>query len=639
MMPRTMTCSAAALLLVCLLLLSGCATPIGVNAVSPRDSYNDAYANPLNAGVLSDQAKFVLNRHFLLDTYAGNPAAAIAALHDKALHDDRRDILYTLAEASYLYGSRLAKESILPITTQEEQQKVWPYSSPLAERQKKLSKDYFLMAAVYAYNFALEEQGGQALSRFDSRTRNAVDMYNYGLWQGFETGENEQLVLKGGERKLPFGTLNITLDESHSPWKLEDFDRLEPADKYKVRGVSVRNRNPGVGLPLIGIKKQSGQSLPLTAFLRLEIGLAALKSASNSASLELYSALDSSTIALNNRSVPLGTDITTPLAYRMEGSSYFDLSLGAFLGREPNKIPDGLYLKEPYRPGKIPVVLVHGTASSPVWWLELLNTLTADPLIREKYQFWYFVYTSNKAITTSAADLRDALKEQVATLDPLGKDPALQQMVVAGHSQGGLLTKFTVVDTGDRLVQALTGKDLASLDLPETKEAMIRRALIVKPLPFVKTVIFFSTPHRGSFQSKEWNRNLVRWLITLPATMIQTSMDTFDYLTDDVKKLLGGKKTIVTSADGMSPDNPVIKTLAEIPLAPGVKGHSIIAVKSDGDPKLGDDGVVKYSSAHLDGMASELVVKSGHSSQLNPLAIDEMRRILVENLAGSSLKN
>jgi pimeloyl-ACP methyl ester carboxylesterase len=636
MRTKTITCCAAALLLLCMLFLYGCATPIGVNAVSPRDSYNDAYANPLNADVLSDQAKFVLNRHFLLDTYADDPVAAIAALHDKALHDDRRDILYALAEASYLYGSKLAKSSILPITTQVELQKEWPYSSRLAEEQKKLSKDYFLMAAVYAYNFCLEERDGQSLSQFDSRIRNAVDMYNYGLWQGFETGENEQLVLKGGERKLPFGTLTITVDESHSPWKLEDFDRFEPADKYKVRGVSVRNRNPGVGLPLIGIKKQSGQSLPLTAFLRLQIGLAAMNSGANSASLEFYSALDSSTIALNNRSVPLGTDITTPLAYRMEGSNFFDLSLGAFFGREPNKIPDGLYLKEPYRSGKIPVVLVHGTASSPVWWVELLNTLTADPLIREKYQFWYFVYTSNKVVAASAAELRDALSERVAVLDPLGKDPALQQMVVVGHSQGGLLTKFTAVDTGDRLVQVLTGKDLAGLDMPEKKKAQIGKLLVVKPLPFVKTVIFFSTPHRGSFQSKEWNRNLVRWLITLPANLVETTMETFDYLTDDVKKMMGGKKTIFTSADAMSPDNPVLKVLAEIPLAPGVKGHSIIAVKSDGDPKLGDDGVVKYSSAHLDGMESELIVKGGHSSQLNPLAIDEMRRILVENLAKSS---
>ena len=96
--------------------------------------------------------------------------------------------------------------------------------------------------------------------------------------------------------------------------------------------------------------------------------------------------------------VPLETDLTTPLAYKLEGSDIWDLGVRAFLGKEVNKIPDGLYLREPYRPGKIPVVFVHGTASSPVWWAEMFNTLSFDPLIRQKYQFWYFVYTSNKPI-------------------------------------------------------------------------------------------------------------------------------------------------------------------------------------------------------------------------------------------------
>jgi len=244
------------------------------------------------------------------------------------------------------------------------------------------------------------------------------------------------------------------------------------------------------------------------------------------------------------------------------------------------------------------------------------------------------VYTSSKPVAISAADLRDALREKVAALDPQGKDPALQQMVVIGHSQGGLLTKFTAVDTGDSLVRALTGKDFASLDMPEKSKALVGRALLVKPLPFVKTVIFMSTPHRGSFLSKEWNRNIVRRLITLPVTMVEASMDAFDYMSDDTKKLLGGKKTFFTSADGMSPDNPVIKALAEIPLAPGVQGHSIIAVQTEGDQKLGNDGVVEYTSAHLNGMASEFIVRSDHSSQLNPLAIDEVRRILLEHVGG-----
>jgi pimeloyl-ACP methyl ester carboxylesterase len=613
MMPKIIVHTLRAVLLLSVLILSGCATPVGVNVVSSRESYLDANANPLGAGVLSDHARYVLNRYFLLKKYDSEPAAAIADLHEKALRDDRRDILYALAEASYLYGSKLADSYDSDITKQ--------------------APDYFLLAALYAYYFSLEERSTSPASPFDSRTRNAMDLYNYGLWHGLATGEGGGLALAGQTRKLPFGQLAIAPDTAQFPWKLEEFEKFLPADNYAVRGISVRNRTPGAGLPLIGIKKGPlAQALPVTAFLRVQGDLAALNAGTATAALEFYSALDSSTLNVNNRVIPLETDTTTPMAYRLEGSEFFNLNLGAFLGREPNKIPDGLYLKESYRPGRIPIVLVHGTASSPVWWVEMLNTLMADPQIRENYQFWYFVYTSSKPVAISAADLRDVLREKVAALDPQGQDPALQQMVVVGHSQGGLLTKLTVVDTGDSLVWALTGKDFASLDMPEKTKATLRRALQVKPLPFVKTVIFMSTPHRGSFLSKMWNRNIVKRLITLPATLVETSMDAFDYMTDDTKKLLGGKKTFFTSADGMSPDNPVIKALAEIPLAPGVQGHSIIAVQTEGDQKLGNDGVVEYTSAHLNGMASEFVVRSDHSSQLNPLAIDEVRRILVEHL-------
>lgn len=616
-MSKWIRTSAALVLLVCLALLSGCATPIGVKKLSPQKAYQNAYANPLNAGVLSDQAKSVFNRYDLLKQFDQDPASTLAILHQQALDDERGDILYALAEGTYLYGSELAR------SVQVEEQELAP--------------DYFMLSALYSWYFVRAERANQSLNIFDNRARAAIDMYNFGLWQAFENGGTEGLVLKSSERKLPFGMISISLDTSQFPWKIEEFEKFLPADRYAVRGVSVRNRVAGIGLPMIAIREESGQAVPATAILRVEGDLATLNANAERATLELYSTKDTATVqSKDGIAIPLESDLTTPLAYRMEGSSAFDLNLGVFLGKEPNTIPDGLYMTEDYRPGKIPVVLVHGTASSPVWWVELLNTLTADPQIRERYQFWYFVYTSNKPVAMSAAELRDALNEKMALLDPQGKDMALQQMVVAGHSQGGLLTKFTAVDTGDSLVQSLTGKDLASLDMPEEKKAQIGRLLVVKPLPFVKTVIFFSTPHRGSFQSKAWNRNLLRWLISLPANMVKTTMDTFDYMTDDVKKIMGGRKTVFTSADGMSPDNPMLKVLAEIPLAPWINGHSIIAVQGDGDPKLGDDGVVKYSSAHLDGMESEFIVKSGHSSQLNPLAIDEMRRILVENLDNAS---
>jgi len=83
----------------------------------------------------------------------------------------------------------------------------------------------------------------------------------------------------------------------------------------------------------------------------------------------------------------------------------------------------------------------------------------------------------------------------------------------------------------------------------------------------------------------------------------------------------------------MDPKNRFIKTLAVMPIAPGVTAHSIIAVENPDDPKeKWNDGVVSYSSAHLDGVASELIVHSGHSTQSEPQTIEEVRRILLENL-------
>ena len=46
---------------------------------------------------------------------------------------------------------------------------------------------------------------------------------------------------------------------------------------------------------------------------------------------------------------------------------------------------------------------------------------------------------------------------------------------------------------------------------------------------------------------------------------------------------------------------------------------------------IGGDGVVKYESAHIEGVESELVVRFGHSVQGQPKAIEEVRRILPEH--------
>jgi hypothetical protein len=66
-------------------------------------------------------------------------------------------------------------------------------------------------------------------------------------------------------------------------------------------------------------------------------------------------------------------------------------------------------------------------------------------------------------------------------------------------------------------------------------------------------------------------------------------------------------------------------------IAPGVYAHSIIPVKGTGPVDDGKDRVVEYKSAHIDGVESELVVGSGHSTQATPETIEEVRRILYEH--------
>jgi len=84
---------------------------------------------------------------------------------------------------------------------------------------------------------------------------------------------------------------------------------------------------------------------------------------------------------------------------------------------------------------------------------------------------------------------------------------------------------------------------------------------------------------------------------------------------------------------GMTPSNPVLQTMAATPIAPGVHAHSIIAVAGNGPVEGSDDGVVEYSSSHLEGVDSEYIDRSTHSTQSNPYTIEEMRRILLLHAA------
>jgi len=278
------------------------------------------------------------------------------------------------------------------------------------------------------------------------------------------------------------------------------------------------------------------------------------------------------------------------------------------------------------------VVFVHGTASSPVWWAEMWNTLNADPVLRKHYQFWAFNYASGNPITYTAGILRKDLLDEVKTLDPEGRDAALQHMVIIGHSQGGLLAKLTATDTGDKLWRVVSQTNIDDLKTDTKTRELLRANFFFKPLPCVSRVIFVCTPHRGSYQNTSFVQNLLSHFMTFPGDLMDASASLLQ-LKDTVKLPVAVKNGIPSSLNGMATDNPMMLTLADIPVAPGIKANSIIAIKGHDQPPNGADGVVKYTSAHVDYAESEFIVRSGHSAQGNPLTIEEVRRILLQNLA------
>ena len=82
--------------------------------------------------------------------------------------------------------------------------------------------------------------------------------------------------------------------------------------------------------------------------------------------------------------------------------------------------------------------------------------------------------------------------------------------------------------------------------------------------------------------------------------------------------------------------NPVLSGLAELPIK--VPFHSIIGNLGVDLGPDSTDGLVTYSSAHLEGAESEKVIPAGHYLMAHPETVAEIKRILEENIAEHTRK-
>jgi len=291
--------------------------------------------------------------------------------------------------------------------------------------------------------------------------------------------------------------------------------------------------------------------------------------------------------------------------------------------------PTGLSLLRPYRRGRIPVVLIHGLWSSPWSWARMIEELEADAALRDRYQFWTFGYSTGDPLPYTATLLRHDLDEVRRKFDPDRTDVAFDRMALVGHSMGGLLTKMMVQESGTRLWRLTCDRPVMDLAGDPADCELLRNALIFKPRPEVRRVVFIATPHRGSRVDRGGLGRLGSRLVRLPDPLRASygrliARNGPDFFVERFRRGLP------TSIDELEWRSPILMLLDELRLAPNVTAHSIIADRRDPPGAGGSDGLVAYESAHWDGAASESLVSSGHLCQDHPAVIREVRRILEE---------
>jgi hypothetical protein len=219
-------------------------------------------------------------------------------------------------------------------------------------------------------------------------------------------------------------------------------------------------------------------------------------------------------------------------------------------------------------------------------------------------------------------------------LDPRQQTPALDQMVLIGHSMGGLVSKLQTVESGEDYWRLLTDRPFGELKADAETRDKLAATVYFRPNPSVRSVITIGTPHRGSDFANDYTRWISRKFINLPEMLVSATQGLtrnnpgFFKNTDLI--------TISTSIDSLAPDSPVLPLLLNSPRAPWTKYHNIVGVLEDdggfvGSLAAGSDGIVSFESAHLDehSVHSETTVTADHVSvHRHPLSILSVREIL-----------
>ena len=412
----------------------------------------------------------------------------------------------------------------------------------------------------------------------------------------------------------------------------DDFNSLFPVGPYATKELNHLYRQNGLGVPVVVVRSRTvsndfqrkTSTFPATLLVKHHDD----RSAPNELPLvlEFHNPLDASTIAIQGINKPLAIDKSAPTA-RVLSTTQRNY-LGAFL--QPSSVAtddSGLFMLEPYVAGKIPVLLVHGLLSDRLTWANVVNELRSREWFNDRFQVWGYQYPTGEPFLGTAAKLRQQLVAIGEYFDPEATDPALDRVVMIGHSMGGLISKMQIAYSGDSLWNAISNLPFESVTIEPAIRTKLKDAFFFEASPMVSRVIFVGTPHRGSALAQRAIGRLGSILIEEPDQQKQAHRklmsDNPGVFSDEFSN------RVPTSVDLLEPNSPLLQAMDRLPLEPNVQLHSIIGhgrwMLGNGD----SDGVVPVSSATQSGAISEKRVSGKHADLTSdPEMIEELLRIL-----------
>lgn len=411
--------------------------------------------------------------------------------------------------------------------------------------------------------------------------------------------------------------------------------KFTPADRYQFKGRLVVNEamKAGVGAPLIVVAKDGLDATKIDRFAmgkKIYYGMTGLVEMEGvNCELTFEDPLSVESVKLGGQSYPLAANFVAPIGLALAELSPRKKELGGLF--KPEEFASGARLArlQPYDPKKIPILCIHGLGDSQATWAPMIETLRADPVIRANYQIWFFSYASGNPYPYSASLLRKQMDE-IKKRYPDHKD-----MVVIGHSMGGMISRTLMTDSGMTLWNATFDKSPEAMPMSEETRMIMKDALIFGHRKEIDRVIFMSPSHRGANMATGFMGKLGSKLIGGPKAILNGDLSALQL----AKPSATGQqlKKMPNSVDFLNPENRFVKTLDTLPLAKGIPYHSVLGDRGKGGNRdhtkpISSDGIVPYWSSHLDGAESEIIIPSGHWTNQHPQGIAEVKRILYLHL-------